>query len=190
MRRQVLGTATAWPDRLQVTPASAEIPAGARRLVVSEPIRFGADDEFDLRMLRFLATATSRLAELDWTLAGDPPWPLRTVVHLLPPSGGTSAYAKAWRVGHRTGLCTYRQGPGFIRIRDVRAGGPRHRVLVDGDWSNGYRALAADPWIWPDDRASRLLDALTEAGLAIPVGTAHHVLPVRILRWPIPHTTI
>jgi hypothetical protein len=190
----------AWPETFALTagelPADPEavramvLAAGRRsqRLVVSGPLRLGA------AALRLLSEAATHLVEIDWTLAGEPPWPVRTTVHLPPPGGGADTaarkYAALWREQHRYGLCTYRRGPGFVRIRDIRPGGPHLRILVDGPWAETFDALlteAADP---VGDRRRQLLGELTGAGLTVALGDNRHILPVRLRRWPIPYTDV
>lgn len=197
-------TATGWPDRLDLAvadltedpsswrPAIHAALAGAQRLTLAGPVAFGEDPARDLAVLRMLGEAAAHLVDLDWTLAGEPPWPLRTVVHLPPPTTtlGAGDFARRWRAEHRVGLCVYRVGPGFVRIRDLRPHGPHQRVLIEGGWATGFVALASDPWHWPDDRATTLVDDLTEHGLAIRLPTGPHLLPTRVLRWPIPQSDI
>jgi len=193
--------ATAWPDRLTIEiadltadpsswrPAIHAARAGAQRLTLTGQVAFGDDPMRDVVVLRLLSEAAAQLVDLDWTLAAEPPWPLRTVVH-LPPPAATNDFAHRWRAEYRVGLCVYRVGPGFVRIRDLRPHGPHLRVLIDGEWATGFAALAGDPWHWPDERASTLVDDLTENGLALPLPTGPHLLPTRVLRWPIPQSDI
>jgi hypothetical protein len=170
--------------------AIAEAGRTRRRVVLVGAARFGADPVTDIALLRFLSEASGRLAELDWTLDGVPPWPVRTLVHLLPPasdSGGKAAeFAARWREEHRFGLCVYRRGPGFTRIRDVRPGGPHRDVLIEEPWAAVFDGLAAGAVTPGDDRSRRLLDELTGAGLALRSGELHHLLPFRRRRAPIP----
>jgi len=185
-----------WPETLTLTPddlgrtAIETSVARAQRLELSAPLRFGEDPYRDLAALRFLSEAAGQLAGVGWTLAGEPPWPVRTLVHLPPPDGGADPiageYAAQWRRDHRYGLCTYRLGPGFVRIRDVRPGGPHLRVVIDGPWADAFGAAVADA----EGRARQLLDELVEADLAVTVGASTHVLPVRLRRWPIPYTAV
>jgi hypothetical protein len=161
-----------------------------RRVALTGAARFGADPAADVALLRFLSEATSRLTDLSWTLGGVPPWPVRTLVHLLPPDhdtgGATAEFAGRWREGHRFGLCAYRRGPGFVRVRDVRPGGPHRSILVDGSWAALFDALAGDAVTPPDDRSRQLIEELAGAGLAVRLGEFHHLLPFHRRRAPIP----
>jgi hypothetical protein len=185
-----------WPEVL-ITPIDelgAEVVAKAerasQRLRFAAPLRLGIDPAADAAALRLFTEAISRQVQVEWELATEPPWPVRTVVHLPPPGDGADPaarrYADQWRGFHRFGLCTYRRGPGFIRIRDLRPGGPHSRVIVDGSWAERFEALAsatADATAAP---LRQLLDELIGAGLAIGLGDRYHVLPFRPRRWPVP----
>ncbi|RZS45150.1 hypothetical protein EV193_1011037 [Herbihabitans rhizosphaerae] len=180
-----------WPDHLVVPAAELTVArargvvrraqAFARRLVITDPLSFG---ERAPAVLRLLTDATARRVPLEWTLGGEPPWPVRTLVHLTPPAG-RGEYARRWRDGHRAGLCCYRVGPGFVRVRDLRPDGEHRDVLITGALANRFVALAEDA---AADEA--LLADLVDTGLAVRVDEGHHVLPHRLLRWPIPHTEI
>lgn len=197
-------TADTWPEVLVVGlddlldeptaghRAVEEAAARSQRLELSAPVRLGDDPGHDHALLRFLTDVAEHLTDLDWTLAGEPPWPVRTFVHLPPPRDGADRsareYAARWRSDHRVGLCTYRLGPGFVRIRDVRPDGPHLRVLIDGRWAEAFATVMGEGAI--DGAGRQLLDDLTAAGLATTVGATTHVLPVHLRRWPIPYTSI
>jgi hypothetical protein len=188
-------TVTLTLDELSAVPStgpSALYAAGRtrRRVELAGPVRFGADPAADVAVLRFLSEATSRLTDLSWTLGGVPPWPVRTVVHLLPPGPARGAeaaeFAGRWRAGHRFGLCAYRRGPGFARVRDVRPGGPHRDILIDGPWAAVFDALGGDAVTPSDDPSRQLIGELADVGLALRVGEFHHLLPFHQRRAPIP----
>jgi hypothetical protein len=158
----------------------------SQRLRLAGPLEL--DTRNSLAALRVLTEATARLVRLDWTLAGEPPWPVRMLVHLVPPNLGTDPaarrYADRWRQDHRFGLCTYRLGPGFVRMRDVRPGGPPRRILITGPFAGTFAALTTGD---SDERTGQLVDELVDAGLALRLGDSVHVLPTRLRRWPTPH---
>jgi hypothetical protein len=198
-----------WPETLTLAPdrlfddlhsgrAAVEAAvARSQRLDLSAPLPLGTDPSRDLAALRFLTEVAVQMAGLGWTLAGEPPWPVRTLVHLPPPSDGADPiareYAAHWRRDHQSGLCTYRRGPGFVRIRDVRPGGPHLRVVVDGPWADVFDSvvdLPAEGAQVTEGPRRQLLDELVAAGLAMAVGAVTYVLPIRLRRWPIPYTAV
>lgn len=171
--------------------AVARADTVAQRLRPTAPLRFGIDLATDAAALRLLTESISRQVTVEWELAGALPWPIRTVVHLPPPSGAADAiartYADQWRELHRFGLCMYRRGPGFVRIRDLRPGGRHQRVVADGPWAATFESLAAGTADATTGPAQRLLGELVDAGLAIRLGDGYHVLPFRPRRWPVPY---
>ena len=194
----------AWPDVLTtcIGESSAEVVARAerasQRLRLAAPLRLGLDPAADAAALRLLTEAISRYVPVEWELATEPPWPVRTLVHLPPPGGAADPaasgaadpaarrYADQWRGLHRFGLCTYRRGPGFIRIRDLRPGGPHSRVVVDGPWAERFEALASATADATATAFRPLLGELVDARLAIRLGERYQVLPFRPRRWPVP----
>jgi hypothetical protein len=185
-----------WPDTLTVLTGKSGPEAVARaerasqRLRLAAPLSLGRDPAADVAALRLLTEAIARQVPVDWALADEPPWPVRTLVHLPPPRGVTGPaarrYADQWRELHRFGLCTYHRGPGFVRVRDLRPGGPNRRVMVDDPWAGRFEALAAATADAADPAFGRLLAELTGAGLAIRLGGQYQVLPFRPRRWPVP----
>jgi hypothetical protein len=178
------------------TRVVAEAESGSRSLTLPGLIRLGTDPDLDVVALRLLAEATAADVDLRWRLGGEPPWPLRTVVHLRPPIGAADAagrrFAARWGELFRFGLCTYRRGPGFVALRDIRPGGIRLRTVADGRWAAAFETLLSSPACPAGDAASsQLLDELLAAGLALRLGADRHaVLPFRLRRWPIPYSAV
>jgi hypothetical protein len=185
-----------WPDTLTVLTGKSGPEAVARaerasqRLRLAAPLSLGRDPAADVAALRLLTEAIARQVPVDWALADEPPWPVRTLVHLPPPRGATGPaarrYADQWREQHRFGLCTYRRGPGFVRIHDLRPGGQNRRVMVDDPWAGRFEALAAATADAAVPAFRQLLGELTDTGLAIGLGDRYQVLPFRPRRWPVP----
>jgi Family of unknown function (DUF5825) len=190
---------TVHADELMADPSHAVrlvAEAGARSLTLLGPVRLGTDPDLDVVVLRLLAEATAGQVDLRWELGGEPPWPLRTVVHLRPPTGAANAagrrFATRWGELFRFGLCTYRRGPDFIAVRDVRPDGERLRTVADGRWATAFETLLSTPTCPAGEAASRqLLDELFTAGLALRLGAGRHaLLPFRLRRWPIPYSAV
>lgn len=193
-------TAAVWPETLEIgTPFPGAIgdrelaaaAAGRQRLTLMAPVRLGVDPIGDAAVLTFLSVAATWMVPVDWTLTGTPPWPTRSLVHLPPPARAADPaaerYRSQWHGRHRFGLCTYRRGPGFARILDVRPDGPHQRLLIDDPWTVAFDALLADSASPAGGPAAGLLDELVEAGLALRLGEdRHHLLPVRRRRAPVP----
>ncbi len=158
-----------------------------------EPLIFGQSAARDLDLLYLLREATSHAVRLRWTLAGTPCFPLLTHVHLVPPSGGVGAaagYARQWAAGYKYGSYYYREGPGFVTVKDVRAGGePVRMTIADGAAHFQAMASARSRHELSDDAAA-LLEVAEQAGLLIRDADRLLVLPYRIRHWPVPYVAI
>jgi hypothetical protein len=198
-RRPAAGTVHT--DELLADPnhavrAVAQAESEARALTLLGPLRLGTDPDLDVVALRLLAEATAGNVHLHWELAGEPPWRLRTVVHLQPPAGATDAagrrFATRWAEAFRFGLCTYRRGPDFVALRDIRPDGARLRTVAAGRWATAFETLLSTPTCPVGDATSgQLLDELVGAGLALRLGAGRHaLLPFQLRRWPIPYSAV
>uniref|UniRef100_UPI003F491148 DUF5825 family protein n=1 Tax=Actinomadura sp. CA-154981 TaxID=3240037 RepID=UPI003F491148 len=166
--------------------------ADAQQLRLIRPARLGADPATDAALLGLLTEAAGQMVHLHWVLDGEQPWPLRTVVHLPPPAAAAenSAFVTRWQRSHRLGQCTYRRGPDFVLIRDVRPEGPHRRVLIEAEWAHAFTTLL-DGRPPAEPSTKNLLDGLIAADLAIPLAaTIHHILPIRLHKWPIPYNDV
>lgn len=139
---------------------------------------------------------------VDWTVrlpaaltAGGDGW--RVLSHLHPPnavlaeesgesSDGGEDIAARWRASFHAAKCGYRQGPGFIEIRDRRADSFRRLVI---------KSTRHDEMIEPLLRgvpAAALPDAVAasylKANLLHQVGQYLWWTPYRIRRWPLSTT--
>jgi hypothetical protein len=196
MAVRVLSHHPAWPESLTVTDLDTALDlvpqavAAGQSLTLPAPVRFGADGRRDAAVLRFLGEAAAHLVPVEWIQDGPLPWPLRLVIHLPPPAASPDSVITAWRAGYRSGLCTYRIGPGFVSVIDLRPNGPKASITVPEDWVDTFNDLATSLDA-PDSGPSRLLlDRLVGAGLALRLGDRHSVLlPYRPRRWPVVHYT-
>lgn len=163
-------------------------------VAAEQPLAFGRSVADDLQLLYMLREATSHVVRLRWTLAGIPLFPLRTHVHLVPPSSGVGAeaadYAREWLAGYRYGSYYYRQGPGFVTVKDVRPGGDPVRMTI-GDGADHFLTMASarDEHDLAEGTAA-FLDTAQEAGLLVRGSGRFLVLPYRLRHWPVPYASI
>ncbi|MBB2947125.1 hypothetical protein FB565_006893 [Actinoplanes lutulentus] len=157
------------------------------RVRLTEPLRPGDG----LEDLRLLVAATSHVVRLTWTLDGQPDLPVDRLCHLIPPVSGTGsaarAYAKEWSSLHRYGCFHYRQGPGFVIVKDLRPGADARRMRIEDEDASGFLRMAVTSHAGELDPATR--DMLADAetfGLVLRAGDSHLVLPHRIRHFPIP----
>lgn len=154
-----------------------------RRVVFAEPVRLGdADSRVALDLLRELAAWG---VHCEWRAAGRPPaW--QAFSHLPPPTGAEDAEVDldTWRSSFFPGKCTFREGPGFIQVRDRRSGSLECYTVDEPEFVAAIRDLAAgaDPHVC-DQTATR---AFVEHGLLVRAGGLRWWAPARLRRWPVP----
>ncbi|MEV4158872.1 DUF5825 family protein [Nonomuraea dietziae] len=107
------------------------------------------------------------------------------VCHLPPPSG-EGGNADTWRRRFRIGLCYYRQGPGFIQIKDLRE--DPVTLLLDDPVVVGVfaRCLEPTPLRLLSAGEAEAAGALMNERLLLRLGDSVVTLPHRMKRWPIP----
>ncbi|PRH79823.1 hypothetical protein C6N75_07405 [Streptomyces solincola] len=166
---------------------------GARRVRLPHPVDLtpGPDAEraaATTAALSLVRDLTARAVLVEWTLrlapaAGDA-W--RVLSHLQPPrhiEGPPDAddVLAAWRAGHYLCKCLWRQGPGFIQIRDRRFGELRRFTADEPGYAEAIGALAYGA---PADCVPRaILDDFRGEQLTLDVGPLAWWLPYRISRW-------
>ncbi|MET0234099.1 MAG: DUF5825 family protein [Kibdelosporangium sp.] len=187
---RVLPRHPAWPEFLTVSEPvpglATQAVAAGQTLALAEPVRFGEDGRRDVAILNLLAEAAAYLVAVEWELAGELPWPVRQVVQLPAPAASADPAVLAWRERHRHGLCTYRVGPGFVSVVDLRPDGPKASITVPGEWVDVFTALAASADT-PDDGPGRVLfDRLESADLVLNTSAdTYFLVPYRPRRWPV-----
>jgi hypothetical protein len=154
-------------------------------------LTFGHSLAEDLELMRYLREATSHAIRLRWTLAGLPLLPLHTHIHLIRPSGGvdesTQTYADAWGSGYRYGIFYYRQGPGFVSIKDVRPDQAATRMVIDTGAEHFLAMAAASTVADLSPPALAVLDEAERAGLVLRHEDRILALPFRMRHWPVPY---
>ncbi|MGW8066273.1 DUF5825 family protein [Streptomyces ziwulingensis] len=148
-----------------------------------------------VRTLSLVRDLTARAVLVEWDLRPGPDaGPMsaesisRLLSHLQPPQrieGTDPATAddalRTWRNGHYLGKCLWRQGPGFIQIRDRRWGDLRRFTVDEPHYQEaiGRLAYGAPASAVPPDA----LADLREERLVLAVGGTEWWLPYRVNRW-------
>ncbi|WP_020129142.1 DUF5825 family protein [Streptomyces sp. 303MFCol5.2] len=173
---------------------------GARRVRLSDVVDLSDTGTPDAaaRAVRTLSTVrdlTARAVLVEWDLRPDPDGGAtatedvsRLLSHLQPPQrieGVDPARAedalRTWRNGHYLGKCLWRQGPGFVQIRDRRWGDLRRFTVDEPHYQEAIERLAygAPASAVPADA----LADLREERLVLAVGGVQWWLPYRVNRW-------
>lgn len=175
-------------------PAAADLAGlSLTEVTAAEPLVFGQSAAHDLDLLYLLREATSNAVRLRWTLTGIPRFPLLTHVHLVPPSGGVGPaadYARRWAAGYRYGSYYYREGPDFVTVKDVRAGGEPVRMIIANGAAHFLAMASARSAGELSADAAAMLEVAEQAGLLIRTADRLLVLPYRIRHWPVPYVAI
>jgi hypothetical protein len=122
---------------------------------------------------------------VDWS--GDVPATIDTTSlhHLPPPRESADPRVGAWRAAFRPALCYYRNGPGFMEVRDLRRPGDAVRMTItDERLIDTLRRCAAPVPASELDQA--ILDLLTSEHLVLRVANLVLTAPYRMTRWPVP----
>ncbi|RYJ30626.1 hypothetical protein CU044_0969 [Streptomyces sp. L-9-10] len=175
---------------------------GARRVRLSGVVDLADTGTPDaaartVRTLSLVRDLTARAVLVEWDLRPDPgrgPTAAedisRLLSHLQPPQRiegegvDESAAADAlrtWRNGHYLGKCLWRQGPGFVQIRDRRWGDLRRFTVDEPHYQEAIERLA-----YGAPAESVPADALAdfrEERLVLAVGGLEWWLPYRVNRW-------
>jgi len=168
---------------------------GARRVRLADPVDLTAVDDPDtaahaVRQLCLVRDLTARAVLVEWHLRL-PPQPddgWRDLSHLQPPRTLTgpadpAAVLTRWRDEHYLCKCLWRQGPGFVQIRDRRRDHLELYRLEDPAYIDAIAALRRGE---AGSVPAAVLRSLTEAGLVVPFGERHWWAPCRLRRWPVP----
>jgi hypothetical protein len=165
---------------------------GARRIGLSSPV-----DLTGGMGQRTIVWAMILLRELaSWSVAAD--WRLRLGEHvdiwqrlnyLYPPAellGEPDAdeILSTWRETFYLCKCAYRQGPGFIEVRDRRNGSLSRFVVDDPAYLATIDALLRGAPV--AELPAEVIGAFVEEGLAGQAGDLAWWLPYRVRRWPWP----
>ncbi|MFF8314664.1 DUF5825 family protein [Streptomyces lydicus] len=166
---------------------------GARRVRLADPVDLTAVADPDaaahaVRQLCLVRDLTARAVLVEWHLRL-PPQPddgWRDLSHLQPPltlagPADPAAALTTWRNEHYLCKCLWRQGPGFVQIRDRRWGDLRRFTADEPAYHEaiGLLAYGAPPSAVPEAIAADFL----EERLIARTGPLLWWLPYRVHRW-------
>ncbi|GGP64884.1 DUF5825 family protein [Streptomyces melanogenes] len=167
---------------------------GVRRVRLAEPVDLadlsapGAAHRA-VRALSLVRDLTARAVLVEWRLLLDPAADADTwqvLSHLQPPQRleGPADAAEAlrrWRDGHYLCKCLWRQGPGFVQIRDRRWGDLRRFTADEPEYHQVIEALV--PGAPADSVPPAVLADFLSEKLVLEVGDLAWWLPYRVNRW-------
>lgn len=181
-------------------PVSADLPARVADLVAGGLRHVRLDGVVDLAGdpggqapvtgLILIRELTSFGVVVRWRLRIPPDAPVPWAIgHLHPPReilgpahGGQ--LAQLWRRKFHLGKCFWRQGPGFIEVRDHRSARPVRITIEDPERIRVVDRLSAGAAA--DSVPGTVLAEFAAAGLSHQVGRSVWWTPYRIRRWPTP----
>lgn len=151
------------------------------------PLVLGADAEQSLAAIRQLRDALTAGIVPTWHGELDRRVPLDLVCHLPPPDGRSALHVQ-WRSRFRPGLCHFRRGPGFLRVRDARDTDVTVDLVIDDDDLTGTfaRCLQPTPIAQLTSAERSAVATLIEERVVLELGGSVVTLPHRMKRWPVP----
>jgi hypothetical protein len=147
--------------------------------------------EWAVRTVALIRDLTAQGVNVAWRLRLGKVVDWHVLSHLWPPReivGRQAGMVAEWRRTHYLGKCVYRQGPGFVQVRDRRDGELTKFTIDADDHLTTIEPLlqgAATQTIPADVFA----DYATE-DLLMQVGEFAVWLPYRVRRWPIPSMVV
>ncbi|KDQ69556.1 DUF5825 family protein [Streptomyces halstedii] len=141
-----------------------------------------------VRRLSLVRDLTARAVLVDWELrldvADSDTWQILN--HLQPPRridgpAKPSEVLAGWRDGHYLGKCLWRQGPGFVQIRDRRWGDLRRFTADEPHYQEAIERLSHG--VPATTLAEDVLTEFREERLVLPVGELMWWVPYRVNRW-------
>jgi hypothetical protein len=185
------------PEVLVVDPADP-VPfhaqdsyrAGVRSIVLPRPVDLAEPVRADVAALDIVRRATAQAFRVSWVLRAVPPsLPTELLSHLHPPSRFDRPphpdELEQWRDGFYLGRCCWRQGPGFIEIRDRRHGSLARYTITEPDLAQAVYALDRG-----DQPVAAAAGPLLAEQLVLRFGEHSWLAPYRLVRWPSPAMSI
>ncbi|MFJ6379016.1 DUF5825 family protein [Kitasatospora sp. NPDC092039] len=201
------------PDRPEL-PDALPYRTDGRLVVLTEPVPLGAGGRAAAEAVRLLRECQSHVLPVRWSLAPDDPvlrepaaadFALHHLHHLPPPAdaaGGPGDAAPTgpapsraladWRATYGYGRFYYRQGPGFLQVRDRRDPDASARFALDHpDLVATFRTCLTPTAL--DDLSGtgrEAVSVLASEGLVLVTRGWAVTLPPRIRHWTVPDTGV
>lgn len=166
---------------------------GVRHAELDASVDLSADDPHSHRRavdrLCLVRELTARAVSVDWDLrlsSRDSAHQWKVLSHLQPPRTITGLddaqeALHAWRTRHYLCKLVWRQGPGFVQIRDRRWGDLRRFTADEPRYREAIALLG--PGVHHADVAADVLREFTDEHLVLRVGELAWWLPYRVSRW-------
>ncbi|GGS29216.1 hypothetical protein GCM10010269_79940 [Streptomyces humidus] len=182
---------------IPVTPRAPQVDQlwdlGVRHAELDAVVDLSSDDAAAHRgvvdRLCLVRDLTARAVSVDWDLRLSPQesthqW--KVLSHLQPPRtltglDGAEEALHAWRTRHYLCKLVWRQGPGFVQIRDRRWGDLRRFTAEEPRYSEAIALLS--PGTHHSDVPADVLEEFTAEHLVLRVGDLACWLPYRVSRW-------
>ncbi len=185
-----IGTRPAEGDPAEL--ASQFYDEGVRRVALSQPVELGGgmDKRTLVWSMILLRELTSWGIVVDWRLRpGEHSEVWQRLNHLYPPAElvdqpDAPAILAEWRETFYLCKCMFRRGPGFVEVRDRRAGDLSRFVIDDPDYLAVIDKLI--PGVAAAEVPESILREFVDEGLAGLAGDLAWWLPYRVRRWPWP----
>lgn len=167
--------------------ASLAYRAGARVVELSQPINLEKPTPTDIHALDIVKRATAQGFSVLWALRKlRHSMEIAPLSHLHPPDRieqpGAATGLDAWWKSFYLGRCCWRQGPGFVQIRDRRRGALAKYTITGPDLTSAWYALDSG-----QQTLSPAVARLVDAGLILSFGELAWLAPYRLVRWPTPN---
>lgn len=178
-----------WTDA--VATVAGLYHGGVRRVAFSQPVDLTphTDPATLVQAMILLRELTSWGIAVDWVARFDDPEVWRRLNHLYPPAAmpghpDEDRVLDDWRNTFYLCKCVYRHGPGFIQVRDRRAGELVRFTIDEPEYFAAIDTLLDGAPV--DVVPAHVLNDLVAEGLAGVVGHLAWWLPYRVRRWPWP----
>lgn len=160
--------------------------SGVRSVELARPVDLTTPSPEDHRAMDVVRNATARGMRVVWELSSLPSSiTVGELSHLHPPRriGGDESVAGWWDAFY-LGRCCWRQGPGFVQIRDRRDRRLVKFTVTEPDLIEAIQRLDRGEPV-PAEAVAPLVDE----HLVLMLGEQPWLAPYRAVRWPSPSLT-